>query len=354
MSGSTRTDPSGEDLFASKLVKPMLIGAEGKAFDDPEYLFELKLDGERCIAYLDPRSGTELRNKRHMKMLSKVPELSQIHQQVNKPCILDGELIVMVDGKPNFSEIQRRSLMSNQIKIELAAAKHPASFTAYDILYLDGQLLTDRPLTERKKLLSQTVKYESPFLALSRVIEGRGIALYQLAEQQGLEGIVAKRRDSRYFFAKRTKDWIKIKNLQDDDFVVCGYIHKDQGVVSIVLGQYADQSIDQSIDQCIDRSIDRSAAQCTGRNLIYKGHVTMGISREDFATISSHPRIDAPDFLTYPDKSSGNDRAIWLRPDLVCTVKYMELNAAGGLRQPVFKGLRNDKKASDCIVPSSV
>lgn len=123
------------DLFQDKNIKPMLIGAEGEAFDSEEYLYELKLDGERCIAYLDAE-GTELRNKRNMKMLPKVPELSQIHRQVRCRCILDGELAVIHDGKPDFFLIQKRSMMSNPLKIELESQRHPACFTAFDILFL--------------------------------------------------------------------------------------------------------------------------------------------------------------------------------------------------------------------------
>jgi len=120
------------DLFESKVVKPMLIGEMQEAFDSPEYIYELKLDGERCIAYLD-KDVTELRNKRNIKMLVKVPELSNIHKQVKCRCILDGELIVIKDGKPNFYEIQRRSLMSNTFKIKLASSKLPSQF--YRIRY---------------------------------------------------------------------------------------------------------------------------------------------------------------------------------------------------------------------------
>lgn len=88
--------------FDRKQISPMLIGADGDAFDSPDYIYELKWDGERCIAYLDPMEGTELRNKRNVKMLPKVPELAEMHKQIRKRCILDGELMVMKDGKPDF------------------------------------------------------------------------------------------------------------------------------------------------------------------------------------------------------------------------------------------------------------
>lgn len=166
------------DLFEQKNIKPMLIGTEGKAFNSPDYIYELKLDGERCIAYLDA-NGTDLRNKRNIKMLSKVPELSGIHKHVNCRCILDGELAVIKDGKPDFYEIQRRSLMTNHTKIEIASKKHPACFTAFDILYYKDHAVNDLPLTKRKELLSQAVTCESDRFAVSRVIEGSGVAFYR-------------------------------------------------------------------------------------------------------------------------------------------------------------------------------
>lgn len=248
------------DIWESKNIKPMLIGASGEAFDSAEYIYELKLDGERCIAYLDSDS-TVLKNKRNLFMLPKVPELSEIHKNVNVRCILDGELSVIKNGKPDFSEIQRRSLMSNSIKIDLASKKYPACFTAFDILYYEDRLVTDLPLTERKELLQKAVQSENDRFAVSRVIEKNGIAFYDLAEKENLEGIVAKRRDSKYYFDKRTKDWIKIKNLQDDDFVVLGYIPKDNNMNSIILGQYKDKL------------------------MVYKGHVTLGVGGESFRKI---------------------------------------------------------------------
>lgn len=301
----------------------MLIGADSPAFDDPGYIFETKWDGERCIAYLDPSAGTELRNKRNDHMLIKVPELSHLHKQVTKTCILDGELMVLKDGKPNFYEIQRRSLMSNRFKIELASRQYPASFIAFDILFLEGQDLTLLPLMERKKRLEACIGEETGRMAISRYVEARGVDLYRIAEQQDLEGIVAKQKDSIYIPGKRTKDWIKIKNLKDDDFVVCGYIYKENNIISLVLGQYS------------------------GSELVYKGHVTLGIDGESFRRIRETPPLNTPGFATIPP---GNEHAVWIAPFLVCTVKFMDYMANGSMRQPVFKGLRSDKLPTDCAV----
>mgnify|MGYP000798083952 FL=1 len=109
---------------------------------------------------------------------------------------------------------------------------------------------------ERKDLLQKAVKSENERFAVSRYIEKNGAAFYELAKQNEFEGIVAKRKDSRYYFDRRTKDWIKIKYMQDDDFVILGYVPKENSMNSIILGQYQDS------------------------RLIYKGHVTLGVGRE--------------------------------------------------------------------------
>lgn len=306
------------DLFDTKNIKPMLIGIEGDPFDSEDHIFELKLDGVRCVAYLDS-TGTDLRNKQNIRIGPKYPELMEVHFQVNRRCILDGELIVMNQSKPDFNEIQRRALMTNKLKIDLAAAKFPVSFTAFDILYHDGRQITDLPLMERKAILQSTV-IENKSIAISKYIEKQGKAFYKLAEENDLEGIVAKKKDSRYYFDKRTKDWIKIKNLKDGDYVVCGYIRKKQGMTSLILGQYSEN------------------------NLVYKGHVTLGVSGRNYKYITLLPKLDSPPLLVPP----GNESAIWVNPVLVCTVQYMYKTETGYLRQPVFKGIQNDKKPKEC------
>ena len=315
-------------LFDEKHVDPMLIGSSSGPFDNDGFVYEFKWDGERCIAYIDPETGmTEIRNKRHMKMLPKVPELKNLHEHVCKKCILDGELLILKEGKPNFSELQRRSLMSNPFKIELASKKYPASFIAFDILQFGEEELLLKPLLQRKEYLEKAVISSSPRMAVSKVYEGPGTALYKLAVEQSLEGIVAKRKDSIYIQGKRTKDWIKIKHLIDEDFVICGYIFKDNHMISLILGQYS------------------------GKELVYKGHVTLGVGGGPFTVVSSVAQLGSHPFSDRLPE--GNEEARWIEPKLVCTVKYMEKTAGGGMRQPVFKGLRYDKAPLDCIIDQS-
>lgn len=310
-----------KDLYEEKNIKPMLIGQAGREFDSPDYIFELKLDGERCLAFLDPEKETDLRNKRNMKMLPKVPELTIINRQVKTRCILDGELTVIVNGMPDFFEIQRRSLTSNRFRIRLMSQRFPAVFIAYDILYADDRQVMSLPLMERKKLLSEAVT-ENDSLVLSRYLEKKGREFFSLTKQMGLEGIVAKKKDSLYIPGKRTREWIKIKNLQDDDFVICGYIPKDNSFVSVVLGQYE------------------------GEKLVYMGHVTLGVSNCDYRTMKQAERFDFSPFDPIPP---GNAGVVWLKPELVCKVKYMMKTSSGSMRQPVFSGIRFDKEPEECV-----
>jgi len=304
------------DLFELKNIKPMLISEMTEPFNHPDWIYELKLDGIRCIAYLD--SETELRNKRNLRLLPKVPELKEIHRQVKERCILDGELVILKNGVPDFFEIQKRALTSNKFKIQLSSEQYPASFVAYDILYRKDKELTDLPLLERKAILQETVM-EDARLAVSRYIPEKGIELFSIAKAQKLEGVIAKKKDSKYYFDKRTKDWIKFKFLADEDFVVCGYIPKAKGITSIVLGKYR------------------------GNELLYQGHVTLGVKQGELSKLEIMDH--SPFFVTPP----GNENAVWLKPEKVCVVQYMP-NEKGMLRQPVWKGFRDDVSPMECQI----
>ena len=301
----------------------MLLTERNEPFNSPDFIYELKLDGIRTIIYVDEES-IEIRNKRNMRLNQTYPELSDIWKQVKQRCILDGEIIAVKEGKPDFYSLQKRAMMTNNAKIEFASHLHPASFTAYDILYIGSEQITDKPLLERKVILNENV-IENEKIIVSRYISEKGVELFNAAVTKDLEGIVAKRKDSKYIFDKRSKDWIKIKNLKDDDYVICGYIIKPGNKVSLILGAYKDKV------------------------LVNQGHVTMGVSREDFNKILSVRELNEPIF----EDSSGSD-ATWIEPILVCTVQYMMKSEQGNMRQPVFKGIRDDKSPWQCVVKEIV
>ena len=301
------------DLFIDKNIDPMLL-YETEPFDSDEHIFELKLDGIRCIAYIEPKSVV-LQNKRHKDVTDIYPELSDMKKCVKKRVILDGELVVLIDGKPNFYALQKRSLMSDEFRIKLAAKNDPVQFVAYDILYLDGKDLTDKPLMERKEMLNKAVT-EGHGLSVSRYIEKNGKDFFELAKQEQLEGIVAKQKDGLYHIGKRTHDWVKIKVMQDEDLFVRGYQPDEYGnVKDLILGYYD----------------DNDKLQCRGK-------VYLGVSESDRKIIGEFAKkntVKRPWFEKYKN-------AVWLKPELIGTAHFMHETESGGMRQPEWKGLRVD------------
>ena len=302
------------DLFELKEISPMLLGEEKQPFDDPDSICELKLDGIRCIAYLG-EGKTVLRNKRNKDVSALYPELAHMYRCAKKKCILDGELVAFTGGKPDFYALQRRSLMADPFRIALAAERKPISFVAYDILYCGGRELTGEPLLRRKAALAANVE-EGHGLSISRYVEGRGVEFFALAAAQGLEGVVIKRKNGLYHSGRRTRDWIKVKVMQDEDLLVCGYQADGEGnVKDLILGRYGAEG-----------------------KLECRGKVYLGVSREDKRLVEEFARgntVDTPWFPQYKN-------AVWLVPALVGTVHFMQETANGALRQPVFKGIRPD------------
>lgn len=301
------------DLFHDKNISPMLLNEVKEPFDDKDYIYELKLDGIRCIAYLG--KDVVLQNKRFKDVTEIYPELSGMFKCVKKNTVLDGELVVLSNGKPDFYALQKRSLMSDKFRIQLAAKKRPVQFAAYDILYYDVDL-TDMPLMERKAILQEKV-IEGNGLSISRYIEEKGIAFFNLAKEQDLEGIVAKRKDGPYHIGKRTSDWVKIKVMQDEDLLILGYQPDEDGIPKdLILGYYDEQG----------------KLQCRGK-------VYLGVSKEERAIILKFAKkntVKRPWFEKYKN-------VVWLKPELVGTAHFMHETESGGMRQPVWKGLRDDK-----------
>lgn len=303
------------DIFADRCASPMLIAQQQGAFDDPDCIYELKLDGFRCLGYID-RNMVDLRNKRNMQVLTKFPEIGRIFQNVNGRCILDGEIVVLSDGVPDFFRLQKRTLLTDRFKIEMEAQRFPASFVAFDCIYQDNRELIGEPLLKRKEVLDQLIT-ENERIAISRFIEKNGRALYQAADERKLEGIVAKRKESLYFMGKRSKDWVKCKRMADEEFIIAGYIQKSRNSYSLVLGQY------------------RKGV------LVYRGHVTSGVTKN---VVEMLDKTEKNPFHILP---TGNEEAVWVKTNRVCVVEYMP-NMHHSLRQPVFKGFRDD------VIPEEV
>ena len=267
-------------------LSPMLFYEE-EVFDSEDYLYELKFDGARCFAYLF-NDQTLLINKRKKDVSVTYPELATLHNYIKAPCILDGELVVMDKGKPNFYLLQKRALLTDTLKIKLLVNKYPVTFIAYDILYCDNKLLIDLPLIKRKLILTDNIN-EGNRLVISRYIEEKGIDFFNLAKAQDLEGIVAKEKQSKYYPGKRSRVWLKMKVYQEDDLIICGYVPNLYGMKEVIFGSYDD-----------DNKLVKVATIMTNKDKL----LIM-----DYAAVHpSEPLFDA-----------NNDEIIWMKPNLVGT-----------------------------------
>lgn len=204
------------DKFKERSYSPMLM-YETRPFNSDDYIYEIKFDGIRSFIYIDKDGKIEVRNKRNIDMTDIYPELQSIAKSVKDECVLDGELVCFVEGKPDFYKMRKRSLMSDKFKIEIASKTAPITFVAFDVLYLNGRDLCSLQLLKRKELLSKTVK-SSERIIVPDYIVGKGNELFALTVQTRIEGIIAKRIDSEYYSGKRTDVWQKIKVVPHSNY----------------------------------------------------------------------------------------------------------------------------------------
>ena len=205
------------DLFENKKILPMMLKQNSQPFDSDDYIFELKFDGMRCLAYLDENS-TILINRR-LKNITKIfPELKNLNKQIKEKCILDGELIYLdKNGKPDFNILMTRNLSTNPFLISIKSRIYPVTFIVFDILYYIDKDITKYALLKRKKVLEENI-IENDFINISRYIENNGIALFNKIKEENLEGIIAKLKQSTYQIGKRWRIG-KNQNLIDEDLL---------------------------------------------------------------------------------------------------------------------------------------
>ena len=308
----------------------MLATLGDDAFDDPAWSFEPKWDGIRAIAICTHETRLVSRNRHDVTVA--YPELAGLHDRlVATSAMLDGEVIALENGIPSFQALQHRMHLRRPADVERASRSAPVTYMAFDLLYLDGEDLTARPLTERQRLLGEIV-VPSNTLQVSPVVAGSGKALYEAAKTQGLEGVMAKRIDSRYHPGRRSPDWVKIKTVLDADVVVLGWRpgagNRSGTIGSLVLGAYE------------------------GERLRYVGNVGTGFNRDSLAAVLSElttrerkePVLDTVERRAVPQVRQVR----WVEPELVAVVEYRQLTDAGRLRAPSFKGLRDDKDPREC------
>ncbi len=308
-------------------VSPMLamIGKGGHPPSGEDWLYEVKWDGVRAICYIE---GGRLRmiSRNGNSMERQYPELSILPHHIQAAtAIIDGEIVALDDrGLPSFELLQHRITISDAGSIAALARSHPVVFYAFDLLYLDGYDLRGLPLIERKTLLKEVLK-PGELVRYSESFGDDGEQLMQAAKAQGLEGVVGKRAGSLYE-SRRTGNWVKWKNVNSAEFVLCGFTKGERDLFgALVLGVY-----------------DRG-------KLVWAGNVGTGFDRQMMEAI--HSRLAPLATKTCPlepDRNLPRD-VTWTRPELVCEVRFSNWTDDGKLRAPVFVGLRPDVDPQECM-----
>ncbi|MBV9169435.1 MAG: DNA ligase D [Chloroflexi bacterium] len=319
-----------------KQVSPMVPSLSERPFSHPNWLFELKLDGYRVIASVS-EGEVRLASRRGLDCSSEYPWLVEaLRQQPYREVMFDGEIVALDEnGRPSFQHLQNRG----------GEPKPVLLFYAFDLLYRDGFDLRGVALDERRALLVSSL-IPTARIRIVDAFPADGEAVYEAVRAQGMEGIVAKRRDSRYETGRRSDSWLKIKATESDEFVVGGYTagsgSRASTFGSLVVGYYAEGD-------------DR---------LTYIGHAGSGFDDRTLQSVferlqalktdTSPFRGEVPTIgrWTRPGKAEGP--ITWVRPELIAQVKYTERTQDGVLRAPVFLGLRDDKTAADVTVSEVV
>lgn len=295
------------------------------------WTFEPKYDGIRVLAYTTP-VDVKLITRNGKDKAAQFPEivaaLKKLASQTKRSLVLDGEIVALIDGEPaRFQELQSRMHVKESQIIQRLSAATPAALILFDILVDSDDVLIGESWTKRRaRLLNRVGKRTSTHLRVTESIEGDGRKMLQKARRQGWEGIIAKRMDSRYESGKRTRSWFKLKIEFREEFVVGGYTeprNTREHIGALLLGYF------------------------DGGRFIYVGHTGGGFTRQ--ALNDMYKRLKPLERKTSPfeETPKTNEKAHWVKPEVVVEVKFSEWTADRRLRQPIFVGLRDDKDAKD-------
>ncbi len=291
-------------------VEPMLATLTEDYFADEDWIYERKLDGERCLGFKD--KATKLMTRNRKKANNNYPEIIDALDRIKGSFIVDGEIVAFDRGKTSFAKLQPR----------MHAKKPDRSikvfYYLFDILFQNGEDLRELALEERKKRL-KSLNFDDPVRYL-RYRRKDGLKYHKEACSKGWEGIIAK--DSKYKYVhSRSKKWLKFKCVDEQEFVIGGYTDPKGsriGFGALLLGYYE------------------------GGKLKYAGMVGTGFNDEMLKALGDKLKGISQEKKPFKDSVKAKN-ANWVKPELVCEVKFTEWTHDGKLRHPSFNGLRRDK-----------
>jgi DNA ligase D-like protein (predicted ligase) len=317
-------------------IAPMFAARAPEPFDSKEHIFELMWGGMRAMAHVRD-GGLRLRATNGLDLTAHFPELAAVPDLVDaREAIIDGEIIVMdADGHPVFDALRPRlhAIASATLPAELSKPRRVAGqlcFQAFDLLWLDGKMMVDRPLWQRKNRLHNILRPSPEFVAID-FVDDEGIAFFEAVLQRKLEGVVAKEKASAYTPGKRSPAWREVRALQSGDFVVGGYTfggaaRRGEAFNRVLLGAYDDGRFE------------------------YIGAVTGGMDDAEarqLVALLEPLVVPRPPFVDPPPLSK---LVYWTEPVVVCRVRFSEWSRDGHLRFPIFSALRPDISADDCTL----
>lgn len=328
-----RMDPAPADWEPlPELVRPMLCQTGDLPADDAGWAYEFKWDGVRAMVYVEGgRVRIVSRNDREVTVA--YPELRALGEALgSRPAVLDGEIVALDDqGRPSFGVLQQRIHISEAARARRLAERVPATFMAFDVVHLDGHPTVDLPYDERRRLLASLDLDGPSWHTPPGFTDAAGADVMAAATDRGLEGVVAKRRDSVYRPGRRSESWVKVKRFCTQDVVVGGWTpgrgRRAGALGALLLGLPGDDG------------------------LVYVGKVGTGFTDhalEDLeARLAKLERANSPFAGTLPRAQVAEAR--WVRPALVGEVRFTEWTGDGRLRHPAWRGLRPEMKPAEVV-----
>lgn len=299
-------------------VNPMLASLVPKPFDRPGWVYEEKYDGYRILAYKEGAKVTLLSRNQHDRTATFAVVADAVGQLRERTLLLDGE-VVAFDSK----EVSRFQLLQR--------GDVPQRFAVFDCIYRNGQDLRSEPLSRRREEVETVLAKASEQLLVSRRLAKNGLTAFNIAKRKGFEGIVAK-DDNAPYEERRSRKWLKIKAHQEEEFVIGGFTPPEgsrQYFGALLLGAYR------------------------GKDLHYVGKVGTGFTQQTLSTLAKAFRSQIRSSTPFVDPPREKN-VTWLAPRLVAQIAFQEWTADRKLRQPVFLGLRDDKKPTEVVLPENL